>query len=186
MRRFHVAILVGLARLNPFFFQPVVIHQTLVTRREFLGLRKVVHCRAQAIGSVPDRDSTKRPNSILKTFAQAFKTLRKTDIRPLPIRVRQHEVKHHVIKSLTCDRDRQTRHVRKVRSTQPSRFVNLAEEDLFVWTRCRSPATNSTLKCSQLAVLKLARMLSLKPGEENLRLQSWILRQLFLDRLPHR
>ena len=125
-----------------------MIHQILISRGEFFGLGQVVDCRAQAVRSVPDRNTTQGPDCALQAFTQALKTLRETNVRPLPIRVRQHEVKYHVVKPLTRQRHLQRRHVSEVRRTQTTRLVNLTEENLLLRTLGRTPTMNTPLKCS--------------------------------------
>ena len=59
----------------------------------------------------------------------------------------RHEVKYHVVKSLTRQRHLQRRHVSEVRRTQMTRLVNLAEEHLLLRPLCRTRMMNTPLKC---------------------------------------
>jgi hypothetical protein len=53
--------------------------------------------------------------------------------------------------------------------------MNLAEEDFLLRALRGAPTSNTALKCTQLAVLKLTWILPLKPGKQHLPLQTGIL-----------
>jgi hypothetical protein len=114
MSLLDVAVLVAMPRLDLLPDESVVRQQPLITLRELLLLRQVVHGRAQAIRPVPLRHAAQFPQRVLQPFAQALEALRKADRHRLPVRVGQHEVIDHVLERLTRDRHPQFVHVREV------------------------------------------------------------------------
>ncbi len=71
----HVAVLVAMPRLDLFASHLVVIHQPLVTLRELLLVRRVVHRQAHPIGAMPLGRRAQLPQRVLETFAQALEAL---------------------------------------------------------------------------------------------------------------
>jgi hypothetical protein len=70
-------------------------------------------------------------------------------------------VVHQVIKHLAANRHLQTAHVREIGSTQPARFVHLAEEHFLGRSLRGPPVVYLALQGAQLTILELARVLPL-------------------------
>jgi hypothetical protein len=88
----HVAVLVGVTRLDLLADQPVVIQQSLVALRELLLIRGVVHRQAHPIGAMPLGHHAQLPQRVLQSFTQTLETLREADRRRLPVRIGQDEM----------------------------------------------------------------------------------------------
>jgi hypothetical protein len=172
-----VTVLVRVVRLDLLTDQPVMIHQALVTPRELLPLRQVVHRRAQPVRAMPLRHAAQFPQRILQAATQALEALRKTDRRRLPVRVGQHEVVDHVVERLPRDGYAQAAHPCEVRRRQPARLVHLGEEDLLGRPVQRPPAAHLPLQGPQLSVAEPARVAALQLLEEGLRLKARVLFQ---------
>jgi hypothetical protein len=176
-----VAVLVRLARLNLLRDQPIMIHQAVVTPRELLAVRQVIHRCAQPIGTVPPRHAAQLPQRVLQPLAETGKTLREADRRRLPVGVGQDEVVDHVVEQLALDRHTQVAHAREIRGRQPARFVDLAEEDFLVRSRAGTPTTNMPLQRPQLVVGEAPLVPALHFLEEGFGLQAGLLAQQGLD-----
>jgi len=111
------------------------------------------------------------PQGVLHALAQTFKALREADRRRLPVRVRQHEVIDQVIETLALDGDVQAVHRREVGRAQPSRFVDLSEEDFLGRSLAATPALDVPLQRPQLRVGETPRILPLQLAEDRLGLQ---------------
>lgn len=182
--RLDVAVLVSLPGLDLLRLHPQVVHQTAITGREFALLRQVVDSTAQPVRAVTLRHSAQLPQRTLQPFAETLKALRVAQRRPLPVRIGQHEMVHHVVQGLPIDCHLQVAHPSKVRRAQTSRMVHLREEDFLVRSFGGAPRLHPALERPQLAVLELPRMLPLQPLKQRLGLQLRMLLQLLVDFRP--
>jgi len=89
-----------------------------------------------------------------------------------------------VLEPLALDRDLQSRHVREVRLAELARLMNLGEEDLLDRPLRGPPRLDPPLQRPQLAILELARLLTLKPLQQCLGLQTRIHLKLLTDPIP--
>ena len=105
MTLLHVAVFMRTARLDLRREKAVMVRQGLVAIRELLGMAHLVHRRGQPICPVMPGNPTQLPQGVLQSGAEAFITLGETDRCGLPVRIRQHEVVHHVIKGNPGNRD---------------------------------------------------------------------------------
>jgi hypothetical protein len=181
----HIAVLVGVSRLDLLACHLVMIHQPLVSLRELLLVRSIVHRQTHPVGTMPPRHGTQLPQRVLKTFAQTLEALRKADRRRLPVRVGQHEVVDQVVKALALDRHAQLVHRGEVRCAQPARLMHLREEHLLRRTGLRTPAFDVPLQRPQLAVRKTTRIAPLQLAEDRLGLQPRIAVEQFTNLVPH-
>jgi hypothetical protein len=184
MTLLHVAVLVGMVGLNLLPRHAIVGQQSLIPLRELPLLRQVVDGRAHPVRAVPPRHAAQFAQGVLQSLAQALEALREADRRRLPVRVGQHKVVNQVIETLPSDGDVQLVHGREVGSAQPSRFVDLREEDFLGRAKARAPTPNVPLQRPQLVVGKLPRMTPLQLLENRLGLKTGVGLQQFADRRP--
>ncbi len=192
MTLLHIAVLVGLAGLNPLPQQPVMIQQPLAAPRELrLATRsrlqepgQVMHRRRQPIRSMLGRDSAQGPQGVLQALREALIALREADRAVLPVRVRQHEVVNHVVERLAGDRNAQLRQVGEVRLAESARLVHLGEEHLPRRSFQRPPGLDPALKRPQLPILEPTWMPPLQRLEQHLGLQPRIDRQFLAEPRP--
>jgi hypothetical protein len=146
VRRLHVSVLVAARRVRRLRRHTVVSQQRTVLRGELLRVPVLMHCQRHPIRPVPLRHATQRPERVLQALAQTDKVLPKTERRPLPVRVGQHEVVDQVGETPSLDRHPKLVHRREVRSPQPARRVLLREEHFPGLATQRLPLTNATLE----------------------------------------
>lgn len=166
MGRLDVAVLVGLANVDPLRNDSVVLHQVAITRVELAIVGKVVDRRAQAIAAMLARHASQLPQSVLQTAAEGLEGLGETNRNGLPIGVGQREMVEQVIKRLTGDRNPQGIHVREVRRAQVAGKVDLGKHDFPVRSTSSSPRPNATLQGPPLGIGILSRVLLLEPFQE--------------------
>jgi hypothetical protein len=171
MTLLDVAILVGLSRLDRLAFEPVMREQSLVTASEHLGLGIAVDRGGQAIGAVPPGDSSQFPQGVLQALTEALKALAEADGAGLPVGVGQHEVIDHVVERLAEDGDAELGHAGKVRLGEPTRLVDLGEEDLLGRTFEGAPPFDPALQATELDVGESAWETSLQVEEEGFGLE---------------
>ncbi len=111
----HIAVLVRPARLDPSPFEVIVPHQRLIALLKIRPVGQVIHRRRHPIRAMQQRHPAQLPKSVLQSLAQAGEALRGADRARLPVRIRQHEVVHHMSERLTADRDPKLRHVGEIR-----------------------------------------------------------------------
>jgi hypothetical protein len=185
VRRFDVAVLVRLADVDALRLDVVVIRQVAVTPPELAVLREVVDRRTQAVGAVLARHAAQPPKRFLEPPAQRLERFGEADRDGLPIRIRQREVIHQVVKWLPGDRHPQRVHACEIRRPQAARGMDLREHHLPAAAMPGPPVTNSTLKRPPLRLGKPARITVLKPAEERERSQPWLGLQASLDLRPY-
>jgi hypothetical protein len=89
-----------------------------------------------------------------------------------------------VVEQLSRNRHLQTRHVREIRSTQPARFVHLAEEHFLGRSLRGPPEVHLALQGAELTILESPRVLPLQPAKECLGLQVGGRTQLLFELRP--
>jgi hypothetical protein len=104
VRRFGVAVLVRLTRVDPLTRQTVVIQEIAVAGLELPRRRVVVHRRGEAVAAVLPRHATEFPQRLLQPFRERLERLRHAQVHRFPIRVGQNKVIDEVIERLTADR----------------------------------------------------------------------------------
>ena len=102
MRRFRVAVLVRLPRVDALARHAVMGQQIAIARLELACRRQVVHGGTQAVATVPPWHAAEFPERILQTVGQGFERLGGTERHRLPVRIGQHEVVHQVVEHLAA------------------------------------------------------------------------------------
>jgi hypothetical protein len=110
--------------------QAVVPQQRLVATLKGRSIAAGWHGRRQGIGAMQLRDAAQLGQGVLQAVTEALEALGEADGSALPVGVGQDEVVNQMLEQLAGDGHVQTRRVREVGSTQPTRLVNLSEEDL--------------------------------------------------------
>ncbi len=185
MRRLDIAVLVGLPRLNLLPHQSVMRQQRLITPAELTPLRQIVDRRAQAIAAMPLGHAAQFRQRILQAFAQTLETLAVADRHRLPVRVRQHQVVHHVVERLAADGHVQLVHVREIRGSQATGMMHLAEVHFLAGPLGRSPVSDPSLESPHLPVGEASRMPLPQPLPQRLGLQLRFQRQLLGHHRPY-
>ena len=105
VRRFRIAVLVGLSGIDPLASQTVVGQQIAVSGLEFPRHRVVVHRRGKAVAAMPSRYTTECVQSVLQAVGECLERFGQADAHRLPVRVGEDEVVDHVVERLACDGD---------------------------------------------------------------------------------
>lgn len=166
MGRFHIAVLVGLASVDPLRIDPIVLGQVAVPGMELAIFREIVDRRAQAVAAMLARHPAQLPQGPLQTAAEGLEGLGKTNRNGFPIGIGEREVVEQVIERLPPDRDPQRVHVREVRCGQGAGSVDLGKDDFPVRPARSPPSPNSTFKRPPLGIRITSLVLLLKPPEE--------------------
>jgi hypothetical protein len=174
MALFGVAVLVGVTGLDGLALQTVVPQQGLVSLREGRSLGPRWHGRRQPVGAMQQRHAAQFPEGILQAFAEALIALGETDRACLPVRVRQHEVVDQVVERRAEDGHPQLGAVREVTGTQPSRRMDLVEEDLLGLAVQGPPGLDPPLQSAELVVGEATGKAALQVGEQGLGLQTGV------------
>jgi len=149
-----------------------MFQQPLVTLREVASLRQIVHGTAHPVAAVPLGHAAQFPQRVLQAHAQTSETLGETERHRLPVRVRQHQVIHHMLEWLPSDGHLQTVHVSEVGGTQPARMMDLAEVHFLAWPLRGAPLLHAPLQRPQLPLVKPSRILLLEPAPQRLGLKA--------------
>ena len=180
-----VAVFVRAARVGLASLQPVMAHQRCVARREGLGVIEFVHGRAQAVGLVTVRHATQLPEGVLQSGNQGLEALAEADRGRLPVGVGKDEMVEQMVEGTALNRDRQRRHVREIRLTQPARLVDLREVGLLGRPLQCPPHFDAALQGAQLAVREAPWILALQVLEQRLGLEPVIQLQHLLESRPY-
>jgi len=105
VRRFDIAILVGLSGVDPLADQPVVRQQIAVSGLELSRRRVVVHRCGQAVATMPSRHAAECVQGVLQSIGECLERFGHADAHGLPVRVGEDEVVDHVVERLACDGD---------------------------------------------------------------------------------
>jgi len=105
VRRFHIAVLVGLSGIDPLANQTVVCQQIAVTGLELPRRRVVVHRCGETVAPMPSRHAAKCVQGVLQSIGECLERFGHADAHRLPVRVGQDEVVDHVVEWLACDGD---------------------------------------------------------------------------------
>jgi hypothetical protein len=127
--------------------------------------------QGHAVGPVPLGYAAQGPHRLLETLTQARKTLREADAHMFPVRVGQHEVIHQMVEGLALDSHVQGVHLGKVRSRQPPRLVDLAEEHLLGRSVLGLPLPHPPLQRALHRGREFPGVLLLQPGQQGLGLE---------------
>ena len=181
----HVAVLVGLPRLDCLALQSVVPQQRLVTLRE----RSRTLCprrdrRRQTIRPVQLRHAAQFRQGVLQAFAQALVALGEADGPRLPVRVGQHKVVNQMVERRAVDGHAQLGAMREIAGAQASGVMDLGEEYLLGRSLKGTPLLEAALQGPQLAVGEAPRKAALQIGKQGLGLQSWVECQLRFQLRP--
>jgi hypothetical protein len=172
MTLLDVAILVGLPGLDRLAFEPVVREQSLVSPGEHLGFGIAVDRRGQAIGAVPFGDPSQFPQGVLQSLAEALEALGEADGAGLPVGVGEHEVIDQVVERLAEDGDAELGHAGEVALGEPTRLMDLGEEDLPGRPFEGPPLFDPPLQAAELDVGEPPRISALQVEEEGLGLEA--------------
>ena len=172
MTLLDVAILVGLSRLDRLAFEPVMREQSLVSSSEHLGFGVAVDRGGQAIGAVSPGDSSQFPQGVLQALAEALEALGEADGAGLPVGVGEHEVIDQVVERLAEDGDAELGHAGEVALGEPTRLVDLGEEDLLGRPFEGTPLFDPPLQATELDVGEPPRKAALQVEEEGLGLEA--------------
>ena len=172
MTLLDVAILVGLARLDRLTFQAVMREQSLVSPSEHFRVGIAVDRGGQAIGAVTPGDSSQFPQGVLQPFAEALEALGEADGAGLPVGIGEHEVVDQVVERLAEEGDAELGHAGEVTLGEPTRLMDLGEEDLLGRPFKGSPLFDPPLQGPELDVGEAAREAALQVEEEGLGLES--------------
>jgi hypothetical protein len=168
----HVAVLMGMGRLDRLAHEAVVPQQRLVALRERRrALRPRRDRRRQPVGAVQLRRAAQLPQGVLQALGQALVALREADRPRLPVRVGQHEVVDQVIERRPGDGHAKVAAVREVAGAEPSGVVDLGEEHLLGRAFQGAPLLDASLQGSQLAVGEAAGEATLQVIKQGLGLQ---------------
>ena len=167
-----IPVLVGLPWLDRLAFEPVMREQTLVSPGEHLGFGIAVDRRGQAIGAVPFGNPSQLPQGILQPLAEALEALGEADGAGLPVGVGEHEVIDHVVERLAEDGDAELGHAGEIRFGEPTRLMDLGEEDLLGRPFEGSPLFDPPLQAAELDVGEPPRISALQVEEEGLGLEA--------------
>lgn len=129
VRRLAIAVLVGLADVDPLARQSVVFQQTQVTRLKFTFGREVVDRRAEAVAAMPPWHSPELPKRVLQAVGQRLERLRHAEGHRLPVRIGEYEVICQVLEAFAEDGYVQRVHAGEIRGRQVARMMYLAEHD---------------------------------------------------------
>jgi len=105
VRRFDIAVLVGLSGIDPLADQAVVRQQVAVSGLEFPRRRVVVHGGGEAVAAMPSRHAAEFVQGVLQAIGKSLERFGQADADRLPIRVGEDEVVDHVVEWLACDGD---------------------------------------------------------------------------------
>lgn len=105
VRRFDIAIFLGLSGIDPLADQPVVCQQIAVSGLEFPRRRVVVHRSGKAVAAMPSRHATEFVQGVLQSIGECLERFGQTDAHGLPVRVGENKVVDHVVKRLSSDGD---------------------------------------------------------------------------------
>jgi hypothetical protein len=172
MTLFDIPVLVGLPRLDRLAFEPVMREQSLVSPGEHLGFGIAVDRRGQAIGAVPFGDPSQFPQGVLQSLAEALEALGEADGACLPVGVGEHEVIDQVVERLAEDGDAELGHAGEVALGEPTRLMDLREEDLLGRPFEGPPLFDPTLQATELDVGEPTGKAALKVEEEGLGLEA--------------
>lgn len=124
VRRLHIAVLVGLADVNPVAFQAVVCQECGVPRLELAITRQIVDRRGQAVAPHPPRHAAGRVQRILQAQRQSLERFRVAAMNGFPVRTGEDRVKHQMRKRLAQNRDPQFAQVDEIEGQHiPGRMV---------------------------------------------------------------
>jgi hypothetical protein len=174
MTLLDVAILVGLSRPDRLPFDPIMGEQALVSSGEQFGIRIVVDRGGQTIGAVSPGDSSQFPQGVLQAFAEALEALGEADGAGLPVGIGQDEVVDQVVERRAEEGHAEPGHAREVALGEPSRLMDLGEEDLPGWPFEGTPSLDPPLQAPELDVGEPPRKPPLEIDEEGLGLESGI------------
>jgi hypothetical protein len=161
-----------------------VAQQRLVTLGECLPVFARRNGGGETVGPMQLGDATQFPQRILQTVVETLPALGEADRAGLPVGVGQHEVVDQVGERHAGDGDAQARAVREVRGAEPSRLVDLGEEDFLGRSVQGAPLLDATLEGPELAVGEPAGMTALEIVEQGLGLQSRVEPQLLFELRP--
>ncbi len=184
MTLFHVAVLVRLCRVDGLALQTVVPQQGLVATLKGRSITPRRDRSSQGIGAMDPRHTAQFGQGVLQAVTEALEALGKADGAGLPVRVGQDEVVDQVGQRHAPDRDLQASDVSEVRGTQPTRLVDLSEEDFLGRPVQGAPLFDVPLQGAELSLGEATGVGALQPVKQGFGLQAGVKGQLFLDLRP--
>ena len=171
----HIAVLVGMARLDRLSAQTVVTQQRLIALREGRRtFRTRRNGRRQPVGAMYGRYAAQLPQGILQALAEALVALGEADGPRLPVRVRQDKVVDQMVEGRAGDGHTQFGAVREVAGTQTSGLMNLGEKHLLGRSAKGTPLLDTPLQRPHLTVGKTSGKTALQVGEQGFGFQAGV------------
>jgi len=132
VRRLDIAILVGLADVDPVSFDTVVRQQVAIAAGEFPVVRQVIDRRRQAVAANPPGDSARQVKGVLQACRERFERFGTAEVDVFPVRVGEHRVEPEVVERLAADRHLEFVHANEVERDQVSRMMDLGKPHLLL------------------------------------------------------
>jgi hypothetical protein len=183
--RLVVAVLVGLAHVDPFAGQAIVPEQVLIACVELTLGREVVDGRRQAVAAMALGRAAEFPQGVLKPVGEGLERLRGAQGDRLPVGVTEHEVVHEVIERVPLNGHAQAAHGGEVRGRQVTGVVDLLELDVVCGAVRGLPLADPPLEGASVGVVELTGVIDLDPVEERLGGESRLVDQPSGDRIPN-
>lgn len=174
MRRFGVAVLVGLARIGLLALHLVVIEQGLIAAAEFPLFAEVVDRRREAVAAHPLRNAAELVKGALQSGRQRLERLAEADPHRFGVGMSEHAVKQEMRKRAAADRHLERPGIGEVEAAQPTGRMDLLEDHRLGTPRQGAPVAYAALEASPLSIGKSAGMLALQLGEERHRFEPWV------------
>jgi len=105
VRRFDIAVLVGLSGIDSLADQAVVRQQIAVSGLELPRRRVIVHRCGEAVAAMSSGNATECVQGVLQPIGECLERFGQTDAHGFPVRVGENEVVDHVVERLACDGD---------------------------------------------------------------------------------
>jgi hypothetical protein len=166
MTLFHVAVLVRLRRVDGLALQTVGPQPGRVAALQGRSITPRRDRSGQGIGAMDPRHTAPFRQGVLQAVTEALEALGEADGAGLPVRVGQDEVVDQVGPRHAPDRDLQARDVGEVRGTQPTRFVDLSEEDFLGRPVQGAPLLDVPLQGAELSVGEATGVGALQPVKQ--------------------
>lgn len=128
MRRFGVAVFVGLARIGLLALYLVVIEQSLVTLAELLPIAEIVDRRRKAVAAHPFRHAAELVKCVLQPGRYRLERLADGNAHRFGVGMGEHGVKQQMRKPPAADGHVERRGFGEVETTQPTGRMHLLED----------------------------------------------------------
>lgn len=125
VRRLDIAILMGLADVDPMPLDSIVRQQIAIPGGELLIVRQVIDRRRQAVASNAFGYAARQMQGVLQPRRERFERLGAAEVNVLPVRIGKHRVEPEVLERLASDGDVKIVHGNEVEGDHVSRVMNL-------------------------------------------------------------